>query len=87
MLEEKQQQKLRRLKRYISDQVEEDEEEIVPAVPLLEENDSEKIILKLRGKDKKDITLRVRPVSEIFFFDNVFIDLCIITDCDFIIIS
>lgn len=67
MLEEKQQQKLRRLKRYISDQVEEDEEEIVPAVPLLEENDSEKIILKLRGKDKKDITLRVRPVSEIFF--------------------
>lgn len=63
MLEQKQQQKLERLKRYTTKEEKEGEEEVVPAAPPVEEVETEKIILKLRGKDKKDIILRVRPVS------------------------
>lgn len=64
MLEQKQQQKLERLKKYAAKQVEEEEEEyIAPMAPPVEESETEKIKLRLRGKDKKDITLRVRPVS------------------------
>lgn len=63
MLEQKQQQKLERLKRYTTKEEKEEEEEVVPAAPPVEEVETEKIILKLRGKDKKDIILRVRPVS------------------------
>ncbi|KAG2196575.1 hypothetical protein INT47_004878 [Mucor saturninus] len=66
MLEKKKQQKLERMNRYAAKQVEEDdyeEEDIVPSAPPVEDSESEKILLKLRGKDKKDITLRVRPTA------------------------
>ncbi|KAI7882302.1 ubiquitin-2 like Rad60 SUMO-like-domain-containing protein [Mucor mucedo] len=66
MLEKKKQQKLERMNRYAAKQAEEEdyeEEDIVPSAPPVEESESEKILLKLRGKDKKDITLRVRPTA------------------------
>lgn len=70
MLEKKKQQKLERMNRYAAKQAEEEdyeEEDIVPSAPPVEESESEKILLKLRGKDKKDITLRVRPVSALHY--------------------
>ncbi|KAG2235038.1 hypothetical protein INT48_008961 [Thamnidium elegans] len=62
MLAEKEKIKLERLKKYNStDQFE--MEESLPPIEENNNNDVEKIMLKLRGKDNKDITLRIRPTA------------------------
>jgi hypothetical protein len=61
MLREKEQQRLERLKKRNEDPAEEIFS--IPR-PVVEENpDQDKIIVKLRGKDNRDIPLRVKPVS------------------------
>lgn len=61
MLAEKERLKLERLNKYNStDQFE--MEEPLPPIEESNKNDVEKIMLKLRGKDNKEITLRIRPV-------------------------
>ncbi|KAI9275064.1 hypothetical protein EDC94DRAFT_591974 [Helicostylum pulchrum] len=62
MLAEKERLKLERLKKYNStDQFE--MEEPLPPTEENNNNDVEKIMLKLRGKDNKDIILRIRPTA------------------------